>query len=119
MADVIKNLLYAGAGLAAASVEKFQTTVDDLVEKGKITDKEGRKIVKDFLKTSEKKRTELENKLKNASEDVFEKFDFFKNSDFDALEKRVKSLEIKFGKMTKQTATTKTSKRSTKKSVNA
>lgn len=107
MSDVLKNLLYAGAGFAAYTVERVQKTVDDLVSKGKITDKEGSKIVNDFLKNSEAKKDEIEKKLKKATEEVVKKFNFVSLDELNSLEKRVKSLEVKLGKMNKDAVTSK------------
>ena len=65
--DLIKNFVYAGVGLATMTTDKIKETIDELVEKGKISDTEGKKIIEDFLNTTEEKRTEFESKLKNTS----------------------------------------------------
>ena len=41
--DTIKNFVYAGLGLATMTTDKIKVTIDDLVEKGKISDTEGKK----------------------------------------------------------------------------
>ena len=65
--DTIKNFVYAGLGLATMTTDKIKVTIDDLVEKGKISDTEGKKIIEDFLNTTEEKRTDFENKLKKTN----------------------------------------------------
>ena len=62
--DLIKNFVYAGVGLATLTTDKIKETIDDLVEKGKISDTEGKRIIEDFLNTTEEKRSEFESKSK-------------------------------------------------------
>ena len=40
--DFIKKSMLAGIGLAALTREKAEKTVDDLIKKGEMTEKEGR-----------------------------------------------------------------------------
>ena len=93
MEETLKKLVYAGVGLAAQATEKIEETVTDLIKKGKISDKEGKKIVDDFFKKSEKKKDSYESKFKSAIEDVTAKFNYVSSKDFDALVKRVAKLE--------------------------
>jgi len=93
MEETLKKLVYAGVGLAAQATEKIEETVTDLINRGKISDKEGKKIVDDFFKKSEKKKDSYESKFKKAIEDVTTKFNYVKKSEFDALIKKVAKLE--------------------------
>lgn len=43
MEETFKKLIYAGVGLAAQATERIEETINDLISKGKITDKEGKK----------------------------------------------------------------------------
>lgn len=104
MEETLKKLVYAGVGLAAQATEKIEETVTDLIKKGKISDKEGKKIVDDFFKKSEKKKDSYESKFKTAIEEVTSKFNYVSSKDFDALVKRVAKLE----KGTKKTTAKKT-----------
>lgn len=93
MEETLKKLVYAGVGLAAQATEKFEVAVNDLVKKGKLSDKEGKKIVDDFFKKTEKKKEEFESKFKSTTEEVVAKFNFAKQTDLDELSKRVAKLE--------------------------
>ena len=70
MEETLKKLVYAGVGLAAQATERIEETVNDLVKKGKISDKEGKKIVDEFFQKTEKKKETYESKFKKAVEDV-------------------------------------------------
>ena len=61
--ETLKSLIYAGVGYAAKTSERVQKNVDDLVKKGKINEREGKKIVDHVVTNAEAKRKELEVKL--------------------------------------------------------
>lgn len=108
MEDVFKKVLYAGAGLAAMAAEKVEATVDELVEKGKISDKEGKKIIEDFFKNTESKKEEFESKLKDVTEDVVSRFDFVgKNKTIKDMAERIEKLEAELNKSAKRSTGTK------------
>ena len=77
MKDLLRNFLYTGIGLVSLAAEKLQVTVDDLVEQGKLSQEEGKKIVDDFFRTSEAKRDEFESRVKKMAESLTSKFDLF------------------------------------------
>lgn len=111
MEETFKKLIYAGVGLAAQATERIEETINDLISKGKITDKEGKKIVDDFIKKTEDKKESYETKFKTAVEDVTSRFNYVKKADYDALAKKVAKLEkeMKAQKApAKRTATKKT-----------
>lgn len=66
--ETLKSLLYAGVGYAATTTERVQKSVDDLVKKGKINEREGKKIVDHVVHNAEEKRQELETRLNKAVE---------------------------------------------------
>ena len=57
--EMVKNMVYAGVGLATMTTEKVKETIDELVEKGRISDTEGKKIVDDFFLSTEKEEKNL------------------------------------------------------------
>jgi len=93
MEDAFKKFLYAGVDLVAEASNKFQHSVTDLVEKGKISDKEGKKLVDEFFEKTHKAKDELEKNFNSISE----KFGFAKSEEeeLERLKKRVKELEAK------------------------
>ena len=91
MEDAFKRLLYAGVGIAAEATEKIQKEVDKLVERGKVSDSEGKKIVDDFFAKTADKRDEFEGRFK----EVVEKFGYSKSEEVAELRKRVEDLETK------------------------
>jgi polyhydroxyalkanoate synthesis regulator phasin len=92
--DTLKNILYAGIGFASNAGEATEKYVQDLVKKGKISDKEGKKIVDNFFHVAETKREELEGRLEKA----VQQYGKAGLGELDKLSKRIKQLETELGK---------------------
>jgi len=127
MADLFKKLLYTSVGFASIASEKLQQTVEELVDKSKLSSEEGKKIVDDFMETTEEKREEFESKLTRIVEDVVDTFDFPKGNLVTELTNRIEALEAKLGlseaeaepapaKAAKKTTAKRTTRKTTKKS---
>lgn len=97
MSDLLKKVLYTSVGFASIATEKLQQTVTELVDQSKLSEDEGKKIVDDFMETTESKKDEFEGKLTKLVEDVVNTFDFPKGNDLDELNTRIASLEEKLG----------------------
>lgn len=102
MEDLLKKLLYSGVGFAANTLERAKSELDEMVEKGKLSEEEGKKMVDELLKNAESKKGELEVKLRGAVESVMEKLNLPSLDYVEKLEKRVKSLEVKVGLLSKE-----------------
>lgn len=104
---MVKNMVYAGVGLATMTSDKVKETIEELVEKGRISDTEGKRIVQDFFSSTEKRREDFESKFKMATEKVTEKFDFLtKEKEIQALNEKIQSLEIELAKAKKAASKT-------------
>ncbi len=113
MEDIFKRFLYTGVGFVALTAEKLQESIDDMVGKGKISEEEGKKLVDDFMDSTESRKDEFERKLREAAESVFDSLSFPTKTEYEALLKRVADLEEKLSQATQKKTTTR--KRSTKK----
>jgi len=93
--ETIKNIIYAGVGLASKTSDKIKETINDLVEKGKISDTEGKKIMDNIFQSTESTREDIESKIKTVSDKITSKFDFSKKETNEvlALRKRIEELE--------------------------
>lgn len=49
--------------LTAQTIDKMEETIDDLIAKGKISEKEGEKIIKKILRKTESKKDYLQSKI--------------------------------------------------------
>ncbi len=93
MLDVINKAFLIGVGLAAETKEKIDGHVKELVEKGNLTEKQGKDLVADILKKSEKTRKDLQKHVEKLVEETMHKLHLPTKADVTKLETRIKKLE--------------------------
>jgi polyhydroxyalkanoate synthesis regulator phasin len=87
--DALRRLFYASVGLATEASERLQDVVEDLIEKGRLNEKDGQKIVNDLLKKTEGRRSTIEQKYN----ETVKKFVRLGASEVEKLSKRIEKLE--------------------------
>ncbi|MEO1434725.1 MAG: hypothetical protein AAFV80_04265 [Bacteroidota bacterium] len=97
MEDLIKKLVSNGMNLMSSTIEKVQETIDDLVEKGKVSREEGKKIVDDFLKKSESRRKDFDGKLRETFGSVMDNLPKSLRQELDEVKSRLDIIEAKLG----------------------
>ena len=97
MEDIFKTALYSGIGFVAIMLEKMQQGIDDLINQGKISETEGRKIVEDFVSNLEAKKENLTTQVNSFSEEALSKITWLKNQSLDELHQRIAELEVQLG----------------------
>ncbi len=102
MENLIKKVLYTGVGVVAATTERLQYAIDELVERGKISEEEGKKVVDDVVKNTETHKGQYESRFKQIVDMAYDKLNLPQHDAVSKLEKRVKSLEVKLGLLAKE-----------------
>lgn len=95
MIELVKKALLTGVGVAALSKEKIEDLAKDIVEKGKMTEQEGKKLVEQLLSSSEDARQDLQKQIEDKVQAVLDKMDLAKKSDLDALKLEIEGLRKK------------------------
>ena len=95
MEDTLKNLLYQGLGVAVITKEKIEKVVAEMVEKGKVTQEEGKKVYDDLTSEAHKAGTEFKNSAKETAREWIEKAGIPSREEFEALKNRIADLEKK------------------------
>ena len=95
--DPLKKFLYAGVDLVADTSEKFTKTVHELVDKGKISGTEGKKLVDEWIEKAETAKEEFELRVKELSQKVGVS-ERSEEEELEKLRKKVSDLESKLGK---------------------
>jgi polyhydroxyalkanoate synthesis regulator phasin len=95
MIDFIKKAMFTGIGLASITKDKVEEVAKEFVEQGNLTEKEGRKLVKDMMDYSEKSRGELEGQIEKYVEKALSKLDLARKRDIDELEGKILELQKK------------------------
>jgi polyhydroxyalkanoate synthesis regulator phasin len=93
MFDIIKKVMLTGVGLAAMTKDKVEELAKELAEKGKLSEKEGKKLVDDLLKKSEKAKKDLEKDIEKVVKNTMKKMNLVSAEELSDLRKRIKKLE--------------------------
>ncbi len=102
MEDLFKKVFYTGIGFVSNTTESLKKGMDDLVKKGKISEAEGAKVVSNLEDNLAEKREEFEAIMTNAVGITMAKLNLPTAEGINRLEKRIKSLEIKVGLLSKE-----------------
>ena len=65
MIDLMKKIVYTGAGIGLLTKEKIEELGKDLAEQAKLGEEEGRKLVDELVEKSTDAKTELDSKIKS------------------------------------------------------
>lgn len=93
MEDLFKKFLYTGVGLVSHNAELLQKNLNELIEKGKLTEEEGRKVVDDLVDDTNHKKEEFEDKLRGMVDSILKKVDLPSREELSSLKSRIAELE--------------------------
>ena len=94
MKETLKNILYTGIGIAFLTKEKVEELKADLIEKGKMSQEEGRQFVDDLLRRSEKARDQLDLWINKRVEERIEQFNLATRDEVADLRRQVEELQV-------------------------
>jgi polyhydroxyalkanoate synthesis regulator phasin len=94
MKETLKNILYTGIGIAFLTKEKVEELKADLIEKGKMSQEEGRLFVDDLLRRSEKARDQLDLWINKRVEERIAQFDLATRDELADLRRQVEELQV-------------------------
>ena len=93
MPDLIKKTLLAGVGLALKTWDEVEDLAKELVEKGKMTEKEGSKFVKELQSRYEDTQKKLEERVEKTVKDFLKKANVVTSDELKAVKKEVRELK--------------------------
>ena len=99
MKETLKNMFYIGAGAAFLTKEKLEQLKTDLVDKGKVTQEEGKQLLEEMFKKSEEAKNQLEQKIQDAVTDQLKKKNVATGDDIAELKNQVDELKAMLEKM--------------------
>jgi polyhydroxyalkanoate synthesis regulator phasin len=93
MYDFIKKGVLLGMGLASMTLEKFESTVEELIRKGELSEKEGKDLVEELKGKSEEVRSDMTKRVEKIVADTLSRLDVPRKAELDELRERVATLE--------------------------
>ena len=103
MADIIKRTLQVGVGLALKTWEEVEDLAKELIKKGKMSEKEGRKFLDDLQKKYEDSQKKLETRVEKSIKEWLKKADVVTGDEIKALRKEIRELKKMISDETKKT----------------
>jgi polyhydroxyalkanoate synthesis regulator phasin len=101
MIESLKHTIYAGLGATVLTVEKIEASLQELVEKGKISADEARSAAKKISEESKKEFKDARSSLEKSFEEMLGKAPVARSKDVEAINKRLDSIEKSIAKLSK------------------
>lgn len=92
MLDIIKKSLFTGLGLACLTKEKLEELSAEIIDRGNLSEREGKEFVAELSKRSIDAKERLELQVKTVVRDSLAKMDLATKEDIDLLEKKITQL---------------------------
>lgn len=93
MFEFIKKAIFIGAGLASMTAEKIEETVNEIVKRGDLTEKQGRELIQELKERSTKVRKELTEKIEKVVTETLHKLNIPTRKEIEELKARIEQLE--------------------------
>ena len=93
MKEMLKNVLYAGIGAAFLTKEKIEEIKAELIEKGKLSQEEGRQFVDDLLRKSEKAKDQLDLWVNKRVEERVQQLNLVTKDELADLQRKIEELQ--------------------------
>ena len=93
MPDLIKKTLLAGVGLALKTWDEVEDLAKELVDKGKMNEKDGNKFLKDLQKRYEETQKKLEARVEKTVKDFLKKANVVTSDELKAVKKEIRELK--------------------------
>ncbi|MEN8142977.1 MAG: polyhydroxyalkanoate synthesis regulator [Thermodesulfobacteriota bacterium] len=92
MIELIKKIMFTSVGLASLTKDKIEELGKELIEKGKLSEKEGKEFLDELLKKSEGAQKEMEARTDKLVKESLKKLNLASRDDLVKLEKQLKKL---------------------------
>lgn len=93
MLDLMKKTMLTGIGLALLAKDEMEELAREVVEKGKMTEKDGKKFFNDLQERYEEVQNKLEERVEKAVKEFLKKADVVTADELKALKKEIRELK--------------------------
>ena len=100
MLNIIKQSMLTGIGLALIAKDEIEDLANELVKKGKMSEKEGNKFLEDLRKRYDETQKQLEARVQKTVKDFMKKADVVTGDELKGLKKEVRELKKAISEIT-------------------
>lgn len=97
MFDLVKKSMLASVGLALKAWDEVEELANDMVDKGKMTEQEGRKFIDELQDRYQDTQKKLEERVEKSVKDILKKVDVVTQDELKALKKEIRDLKKLIG----------------------
>ena len=95
MIELVKKAMFTGVGMVALTKEKIEDVSREFVEKGKLSEEEGKRLMDELLSRSEESKKVLKDQIEVSVKSVLDRMDIPSKSDIKKLQDEIASLRQK------------------------
>ena len=95
ISDILRKMGLFGIGVISLTKEKVEELSRELIQKGDLSQEEGKKFVHDVLAEKEKQVKDIESQVNTKVQEFINKSGVVTKKDIQALEKKIEELEKK------------------------
>ncbi len=100
MLELIKQSMLAGIGLVLKTKDEVEKLAKELIEKGKMSEKEGKNFLEAIREKSDDARNKLEKRVEKMVKEILKKVDVASRDELLALKKEIRELKKAISKET-------------------
>ncbi len=98
MKELLKNVLFASIGAAFLTKEKIEEIAADLIEKGKVSQDEGKQFVDELIEKSGEARDQIDMKINTAVAEQIKKLNLATSDEIAGLHRQIEELQALLSK---------------------
>lgn len=95
--ELLRKTMLAGIGLALKTKDEIESVGRDLVQRGELSEKEGKKFVAEILVKADETRRSLEARVEQTVQEVLRRADVVTKSELNGLKKEIRELKKAVG----------------------
>ena len=92
MIELIKKAMFSGVGIITMTKDKLEEMAQDFVEKGKLSEQEGKKFVDEFIQRSDESKEMIRRQIDERIQLALQKANIARSSEVDELKAQIKEL---------------------------
>jgi polyhydroxyalkanoate synthesis regulator phasin len=93
MLDLLRKGILIGIGMASLTKDRAEELIEKMVMESKLTEEEGRKVVKELLEKSEEARKEFQDQVGKRVRETLKSMDIPSREELQDLKARIEKLE--------------------------
>ncbi|HHY70803.1 MAG TPA: hypothetical protein GX519_03925 [Thermoanaerobacterales bacterium] len=93
---MLKQMLYAGIGLATVTKEKAEEVIAELIKKGEMSKEEGKDVLNTLMNRMQEESEKLKQKINEQVENTITSMNLVRKSELDEVLEKLAELEKRF-----------------------